>query len=217
VAAPRQVQLADREHLLRRHQHLVAAEINALRILPPPREAEAERPGEGLLSELPRAAARDAREDRREQVRAARAVLHLGARLADDRLREDGAHPVAAAHPRAVILAARRLQTRPHRQEILDRDRLLARIRILPQLGKVGGDRDLDALDQAFLDRDADERRDDALRNRLDVGEPGRSDAARVMLRDELAAPADQHRAKLRQRGSSREVYRRPLLRCLAA
>ena len=46
-ASPVQIQLAEREHLPRRHQHVVAAEVDALRIARPLREREAERPARG--------------------------------------------------------------------------------------------------------------------------------------------------------------------------
>ena len=59
LARPRlQIQLAEREQLARRHQHLVAAEVDALRIARPRRQREAERPGQRVVGEPPRAACR---------------------------------------------------------------------------------------------------------------------------------------------------------------
>src|SRR5687767_10593388 len=48
------IQLAEPNHLARRHEHVVAAEIDALRILRPLRQCEPKRLGELLLRELPR-------------------------------------------------------------------------------------------------------------------------------------------------------------------
>ena len=168
---------------------------------------DAERLRQRVLRELPRAGAGHLGEDRREQVRAAGAVLHRACRLAHDRLPKRVAHPVAALHPCAIVAAARRLQPRPHRQQILDGDRLLPAIGIAAQLGEVRDDRLPHALDEAAFDRDADERGDDALGGGLDVGRRARTNAAGVVLGDELAAPAHEQAAQLRElRGGGAEV-----------
>jgi hypothetical protein len=58
-AATIKVQLAERQHLPRSHLHVVAAEIDALRILRPARQRDVERRGQLSLRECPGAALAD--------------------------------------------------------------------------------------------------------------------------------------------------------------
>ena len=153
------------------------------------------------LRQLPGAGLRRLGEDGRQQMAGAGAVLHAGAGLGDDRAIERVAHPVAAADPRPVVAAARRLEARPHRQEILDRDRQLAFVGGLLQLREPRDDWLAHALDEPLVDGDADERGNDALRRRLHVREARCAAPLRVILDDELAAPADEQAVELRQRG----------------
>src|SRR5262245_46652226 len=145
-AAAVQVELAELDHLARRHQHLVAAEVDALWILRPLRKTETERSGQLLLRELPRAFLRRLGEDRRQQVRRPGAVLDARAGLVDKWAPQHEANPVRALHPRAIAPPARRLQTRSHRQKIFDRDLALLRFRVAGELRKVVDDLLIDAL-----------------------------------------------------------------------
>ena len=117
----------------------------------------------------------------------------------EHRARQRMPHPVAARHPRAVVAIAGALEPRPHRQQVLDGDLALARVRILCQLRKVRDDRRVDIRDQAAIDGDADERGDDALRCRLDVGRPIAPRAVVIALEDDLAAAADEQAVQPRQ------------------
>jgi hypothetical protein len=63
----------------------------------------------------------------------------------------------------------RALEPGAHFEQVLDRVRPLARIGILLQLGKVGRDASVETGDEAAIERDANQRGDDALGRRLDV------------------------------------------------
>ena len=116
------IHLAECQHLARRHHHLVAAEVVALRIAHPWRQGEAQRLRERLLRERERALSRRLREDRGKEMGVAGAVDHLRTRRRQERLRQGMTDPVRALDPRTVVPAARRLEPGPHRQKVLDGD-----------------------------------------------------------------------------------------------
>ena len=157
-----QIEPADVEQLARRHQHVVAAEVDALRIGGPRRQREAERPGQRGVGELSRAHAGGPREDRRQQVRVAGAVVHRHTGRREHRARQRVVHPVAARHPGAVLPAARAFEARPHREQVFDGDAPLCGVGRARR--KVGGDGRADTGNQPAFDGDADEGRDHALR-----------------------------------------------------
>ena len=132
-----------------------------------------------LLREGPRRLFGRLRQDGGQEMRIARAVVHPHAGVGD----RQPSHPVAAAHPRAIVVETRRDQPRPHGQQILDRDTAFTQVGVTPELGKVGRDRLTHARNEAPLDGDADERRDDALRHRLDVGDAPPAGVLRVVSR----------------------------------
>ena len=134
-------------------------------------------------------------------MRVAGAVLHVFAGVGDHRPPQNVVHPVPAAHPRAVVVEAGRGQPRTHGQQILDRDPALAGIRVTRQLGEVGRDRLTHARNEAPLDGDADQRRDDALRHRLDVGDAPTGRPLREVLEERLSVLRDDQAAQARQPG----------------
>ncbi len=154
---------------------------------------------ERVLRELPRARACRLGQDGRQQMRVARAVVHLRPGRAQERPVQRELHPVAAQHPRTVVPVARRLQARAHRQQIFDGDGALDGVLRLRQFREVGDDRRLDAGYEAALDGDADQCRDDALRGGLDVGRTRRARAVVIALEDGRAAPVHQQAVQPRQ------------------
>jgi hypothetical protein len=150
-------------------------------------------------------------------MRAAGAVVHRRARIGQEGTVQRVLHPVAALHPCAVVPVARGLQARTHRQQIFNRDLLLARIDFrVAQRGKVVGNRLPHALDLSALDGDPDERGDYALRRRFDVREARGARAVVVALDEELSPPAHEQTVgarKLRGGGNRAGKNRRPLRR----
>ena len=146
-----------------------------------------------------RALARRFRQDRREDVRRAGAVLHRRPRIADHRPVKRVAHPVRAGHPGAVFPPL--VDSSPDR--IVSRcSMVIACLRGSGSFAtrKPADDRLVDTRNQLALDGDADERRDDALRRGLDVRQPRRTVSFRVVLEGQLAAVADEQAVQTRQR-----------------
>ncbi len=183
-----------------------------MRIPGPARERESQRFRQRLTRELVRAASGRFRENRGKDVRSPRAVFHRASGIAHHRPVEREPHPVPAADPGSVVLPARRRQARSHRQQVLDRDRLLAFVGILAQLREPADDRLVEAANQLAVDGYADQRGNDALRRGLDVRQARRAVLGRVVLEDEPSTVADGERVELgeggRRRSRSREVLR---------
>lgn len=132
-----------------------------------------------------------------EKVRVAGAVFHFGTGRGFQLPRQRVAHPVLARHPGAVIAAARGLEPGTHGQQFLDGDRAPCWVAIpAQQLGEVRDDRFANVRDVLLLNRDADERRDHALRHGLDVGVLGRAAAVEVTLEHQSAAMTDEQAMK---------------------
>ncbi len=112
------------------------------------------------------------------------AVDHLRTRRRQERLRQGMTDPVRALNPRTVVPAARRLESGPHRQKVLDGDGPLPCIR---EVRKVLPDR-IVQRQQLPVRCDADERSDDALGNGLDVRGRRRAAAVEVPLEKDRAA-----------------------------
>ena len=149
------VELSERPHLPRRHLHVVAAEVDAFRVARPARQLETQRPRQHFLCERPRAFARRLRQNRREQMGVPGRVDHAPARPLDQLPLQRVPHPAPARYPGSVVPAAGRLETRPHRHQVLDGDRALGRT--LGQiLRKVAADRGSEPRNQLPLDRNAD-------------------------------------------------------------
>jgi len=107
------------------------------------------------------------------------------------------AHPVLARHPRSVIAAAGGFEPGSHRQQILDGDRAPGRVGITTQLvGKVGADRFAYVRHVVLVDGNADERRDHALGDGLDVGVLGRPAAVEVAFEHQGALMTDEQAVK---------------------
>src|SRR5687767_2485633 len=197
-----QVHDAERHHLARRHPHLISAEVDPLSVPRPRAERNAERAGEETFAKAMRARPRRAREDRGQQMRAARAVDHRATRapLRHHRPVERVSHPVPARHPVAVVVEARGLEPRAHRQQILDRDRALAGVEVARRVRQQLADRLVHVPNLPASDRDPDERRDDALRRALDVGALGARRAAEVVLANQRTTPVHEQTSEPRQR-----------------
>jgi hypothetical protein len=133
-----------------------------------------------------------------------RAVIRTVLRLrlprseALDRQVEREARPVLD-HVHALLVAARErvvvvaLPQRTHRQQVFQRELLLARIGSLHRLlvGKVGIDLRLHVRDQAAIDRRANQQRGDALGRRAHVVERVAGTAVEIVFVDELAVVDD--------------------------
>ena len=194
-------ELADREHRPRRQSHLVAAQVDALRIAGPRRQRDAERPREMTPAELQGAHAGGARQDCRQQVRAAGAVDHRTARPGDQRPGQRVPHPVPAPHPAPVVAVRRRLKARPHGEQVPDSDGPPGRFGFGQLVREEVDDRLIDAFQVAAVDGDPDQDRDDRLRRRLQVGRAACRGPVEVVLLDQLTADRNEQAAQARQAG----------------
>ena len=145
-------------------------------------------------------------------MRIARAVDHGAAAIGHDRPPEREAHPVGARHPRAVAIEARGLEARAHRQQIGDRDVPLGRLRRITQLPREeSADALLRSLELPLGDRNPDERRDDALRHRFDVGGARARRPVIVALADDASVHRNEKAAQLRELRAALERRREPV------
>ncbi len=190
--------LADPGQGKRRQRHVVAAEIAALRVARPGRHLDRERFTEPFPRQHDEALLRDGGEHGAEHMIAAGRVLELCSRFCLERPGQRVSHPVRAVDERTVVWPRRALEPRPHRQEVLDRERGDPVVRSRRnERGRKVAERRLHPREVPLVDRDAGEERDNGLRHRLDVHWPVWRRSAESAREHGLAVVDDDHRVKL--------------------
>ena len=189
------VHLAEAQQSAGREQHVVAAEVDALRITRPGRDRDAQRLAQPLAGEVVGAAARGAGQDGGHQVRAAGGIDHPAAGVVVERTGQGVAHPVSAGHPGAVVLARGAAEAGLHRQQIADGDALQARIAIGRQVGAQDrGDGLIRPLQHPAFNGDAGQGGEDRLGGRLDVDRLIERRAAQAFGHERFAVAGDDQR-----------------------
>ena len=154
----------------RAHRHLVAAQIDALRVAFPAGDPKARDRVQPVARQIQRGPARDAGQDRRHQMRRGGGILHPAAGLPGKTGTQRHPHPVAAGDPAAVIRSRLPFQSRLHRQQVAKRHTRQARVGFGRQV-RFQQRRDglIRPLQISLVHSDASQRRNDRFRGGLDV------------------------------------------------
>ncbi len=133
-------------------------------------------------------------------MRRAGGIEHVAAGRVDEGPGERRPHPVGRSDPAPVIGARGALQPRLHGEQVAERDLGEARVGVIRQVAaQQRGDLLIGAFQHALVYGDADQRRDDALGGRLDVGRPVHRPAGKAARGEPAPVLHDEHGAQRRE------------------